>query len=211
MIILLQWPQAGYPCGTSASKCTRTVMVLVSSTMAAAPQKERFHIETQQVTKKTTQFELVNIDPSKSTLETNYAMEKVFNIWLIYQDSLLHLFNTLTILQLQKLGVQTNHFWGRNEQTDWYRDHSLLKSLLQNPTLKRPARCQQQCIDHQEPQEGATVGLPVGGSMHDWVEFSFRQFVWQNLLAPVNREVFHHLFRVRIRKLCEITNWIRFC
>ena len=149
-------------------------MVLVSSRMADAPQKERFHIETQQVTNKTTQFKLVNIDQNKSTMETNYAMEKVFSILLIYQDSLLHLFNTITILKLQKLsGLTTNFFWGGNEQTDLYRFHSLAKSLLQNPTPKRPARCQQQCIDHQEPQGSATVWLPVGRRMGVWVAFSF--------------------------------------
>lgn len=38
--------------------------------------------------------------------------------YIIYQDSLLYLFNILTILHLQKLGVQANYFWGGNEQTD---------------------------------------------------------------------------------------------
>ena len=133
-------------------------------------------------------------------------LKKVFNIRSIYQDSFLHLFNTLTILQMQKLsGPTTSYFWGGNEQTDWHRLHSLLKSLLQNTTLKRPARCQQQCIDHQEPQGSATVWLPVGRSMRVWIAF-FVQLVWQSLHTPVNWEVFHHCFRVGIRKLCETTN-----
>lgn len=209
MIILLQWPQAGLPMRHLSIKVHPHRHGLgVLQTGWRNPERKIPHRNVTGDQKKT-QVELVNIDPSKSTMETNHAMEKVFNIWLIYQDSLLHLFNIRTILHLQKT-LATNYSWGGNEQSDWYRDHSLLKSLLQNPTLKRPARCQQQCTDHQEPQEGATVGLPVGWSMRVEVAFVFRQLVWQNLLALVNREVFHHLFRVRIRELCETTNWIRF-
>ena len=70
-------------------------------------------------------------------METNYAMKKVFNIRSICHDSLLHLFNTITILHLQKLSVQvlTNYFWGGNEQTDWYRDHIPFQSLYSKTQL----------------------------------------------------------------------------
>ncbi len=117
------------------------------------------------------------------------SVQKVFTIQSIYQDSLPNLFSTfITILECAKTECSTIlsiyiFCFGGKISNHFFRAHSPLsippKSLLLNPAITRPARCQQQCTNHQEPQEGEMVWLPVGRAFR-WcfVANSFDKIFW---------------------------------
>ena len=127
---------------------------------------------------------MVYIDPNKSTIqETNYCtckskskkcyakgIQYSINLSRSTLASVQHYYHTSTA----KTQCSNNQlFLGREGANRLIQVPFPSKVSAPNPTLKRPVRCQQQCIDHQEPQEGATVGLPVGRSMRVWVAFFF--------------------------------------